>query len=190
MPCIAGALVWMNSLATQLTTDVIAELASVSCETMAGQILAMWEHLTMRWACNSTHAAELMTVLQPGLMQLLRRLALQPAPAAVSQEWARNLHELGWGCLPTISMTYGTLLEVDRQQVVEWWGSSSVALAPASSGATASSNSSSSTSSSSRQGFTGCFTPEQRAALLTYQVRSLLMPLYAESWFWQQAPCK
>jgi hypothetical protein len=194
--CCPGAAVWMDSMAAQLTTGVIAELTAVRCDLMVVQLLQLWDQLAISWAYKSTQPEELMLLLQPGLMQLMQRVALQLPTAAVSPTWARDIQMLGFKGLQAVTENYASLLEQEWQQGAQWWGRGS--LAPVSTSTTAATSGSSrsrkgkssSSSSSSRQGFSARYSAEQREALEHYQV-SMLAPwsnmLWPELQLWTTA---
>jgi hypothetical protein len=67
---------WVDSMANQLTPDVVQQLASAGTSCCAGIVLGLWNLLAAGWAQGIYTPQSALQMLRPGVMRLAQRMAL------------------------------------------------------------------------------------------------------------------
>jgi MprA protease rhombosortase-interaction domain-containing protein len=76
---LAGALIWLDRLAAQLTPEVVQQLAAAGFDDVVSMSLTVWDELLQSCGNPDVSPWSAVALLLPGLLNLARRVALLPA---------------------------------------------------------------------------------------------------------------
>jgi hypothetical protein len=118
----AGTLEWLGDMASQLTLDVIQRFRAAmnAAAVTAIQVLSVWHLLARGWETRAATPQSALMVLQPGMLRLVQRLALQPPPAPAAAVDLDHLTQAAvLACMSVITNCSGVVVDVGLHPAVK-----------------------------------------------------------------------
>jgi hypothetical protein len=116
--CVAGVLAWLNDMAGQLAPIAVQHWQDEAIRQQAMGVFAMWHGLASRWMDRIRTPESSLLLLQPRLVRLLQRVALQGHQAQPCKRPALGCEDHGRqvavsACLNTIAQLCGAVVHLD-----------------------------------------------------------------------------
>jgi hypothetical protein len=151
---LAGVLTWLEDMAAQLA-DHVSLSSYPGNYFLVAHLLRTWFNLALVWNDRDKTPPSALMMVQPGVLRLVQRLALQPPPAsraAAAEHRSFSTYTVLLSCLPVITNCSGAVVDLGWHPAARSFASRTYIDSSRSSRGSSSSTTASSSSSSSLMG--------------------------------------